>query len=258
MLYRPPVRRVSALSRFSRRIGALSLCVAIIGLVGYRLGTMTPDNAVAVIMAAGCLGTLALILAAAGFAPIWEHGALGAGNVVAAALWGGLATAPAVALYLALANFPAIADVSTDTDDPPIYKVAPFQRTGTGMNPAGLPDPATLAVQRDAYPDITTRRYALGSAQVFRLSRRIALSLGWKLSDELPAKEDGDMARIEATTRGLVSGSVADIIVRIYADGTGTRIDLRSSSRSGHFDFGENAGRIRDFLAELDRQTGEG
>jgi uncharacterized protein (DUF1499 family) len=66
------------------------------------------------------------------------------------------------------------------------------------------------------------------------------------------------MGRIEAVARGLISGSDADIVVRIYAEGSGTRIDLRSSSRRGKFDFGENANRIRDFLAELDRQTGEG
>lgn len=257
MLYRPPVPRVSALAGLSRRVGALAICVAIIGLVGHRLGTMTPENAIAVVMAAGGLGAVALLLAAAGFAPIWEHGALGVGNVVAALLWGGLALLPAVALYLALANFPPIADVSTDIDDPPLFKLAPFQRTA-GMNRAGFPDPAQLTLQRDAYPDITTRRYALGSAQIFRLSHRIVGTLGWKIVDELPAKEEGDMARIEATTKGLVSGVTADIVVRIYADGTGTRIDLRSSSRTGSFDFGENAGRIRDFLAELDRQTGEG
>lgn len=257
MLYRPPVPRVSALAGFSRRVGALAVCVALIGLIGYRLGSMSPDNAVAVVLTAGGLGALALILAAAGFAPIWEHGALGAGNVIAAALWGGLAILPAVAVYLALASFPPLTDVTTDVDDPPLYKLAPFQRTA-GMNRAGFPDPAQLALQREAYPDITTRRYALGSAQIFRLSHRIAVSLGWKIVDEIPAREEGDMARIEATTKGFLSGVTADIIVRIYADGAGTRIDLRSSSRTGSFDFGENAGRIRDFLAELDRQTGEG
>jgi hypothetical protein len=257
MLYRPPVPRVSALAGFSRRVGALAVCVAVIGLVGHRLGTMAPDHAVAVVMAAGGLGLVALILAAAGFAPIWEHGALGIGNVIAAALWGVAAIVPAAALYLALASFPPIADVSTDIVDPPLYKLAPFQRTGD-MNRAGFPDPAQLALQRDAYPDITTRRYALGSAQIFRLSHRIALGLGWRIVDELPARDDGDMARLEATARGLLSGVTADIVVRIYADGTGTRIDLRSSSRTGAFDFGENAGRIRDFLSELDHQTGEG
>lgn len=257
MLYRPPVPRVSALARTSRRVGALAVCVAIIGILGHRLGTMTPDNAMAVVMAAGALGVAALLIAAIGFAPIWEHGHLGIGNVIVAVFWGALALLPAVALYLALASFPPIADVSTDIDDPPIYKLAPFQRVA-GMNRAGLPDPAQLALQRDAYPDITTRRYALGSAQIFRLSRRIATSLGWKIVDELPAREDGDMGRVEATAKGLVSGVAADVIIRIYADGTGTRIDLRSSSRTGNFDFGENANRIRDFLTELDRQTGEG
>jgi hypothetical protein len=257
MLYRPPVPRVSALAGFSRRVGALAVCVMIIGLVGFRLGTMAPDNAVAVVMAAGALGVAALVLAAAGFQPVWENGALGAGDVVAAAVWGVAAAVPAAAVYLALGAFPPITDVSTDLDDPPLYKLAAFQRVGSA-NPAGLPDPAGLARQRDAYPDLVTRRYALGSAQIFRLSHRIATSLGWKVVDEVSAREDGDMGRIEATARGLFTGVAADVVVRIYGDGSGTRIDLRSSSRSGSFDFGENAGRIRDFLSELDRQTGEG
>ncbi|MBP0573682.1 hypothetical protein J8J27_23560, partial [Mycobacterium tuberculosis] len=81
------------------------------------------------------------------FGPRGRSEATLAGNIAAAVLWGGIAIAPAVALYLALSAFPRITDVSTDTVDPPLYKVAPFERRA-GMNRAGFPDPAQLALQR--------------------------------------------------------------------------------------------------------------
>jgi hypothetical protein len=257
MLYRPPVPRPSRLAWLSRWVGALGVCVAIVAIIGFRTGLMVPDNAMAVMLASGVIGTAAIVLAAAGFAPIWEHGALGTGNVIVALIWGLVAVLPAGLLYWALNTYPALTDVSTDTADPPLYKHAPFLRA-PNMNKAMWPTEDQLAVQREAYPDLLTRRYSLGSATIFRLSKKIAGASGWKIDDEVPAKEDGDMGRIEAVARGLISGSDADIVVRIYAEGSGTRIDLRSSSRRGKFDFGENANRIRDFLAELDRQTGEG
>jgi uncharacterized protein (DUF1499 family) len=46
-------------------------------------------------------------------------------------------------------------------------------------------------------------------------------------------------------------GFTDDIVVRIAPTNSGSRIDLRSSSRYGRGDFGVNAERIRDYLAAL-------
>ena len=42
-----------------------------------------------------------------------------------------------------------------------------------------------------------------------------------------------------------------DIVIRIVAEGNGSRLDIRSMSRVGKSDLGKNAERIRKFLAAL-------
>ena len=58
--------------------------------------------------------------------------------------------------------------------------------------------------------------------------------------------------RIEAVARTAIMGFRDDVVVRIRADGAGARIDMRSSSRYGSFDFGANAARIRSLMNEID------
>jgi len=40
-------------------------------------------------------------------------------------------------------------------------------------------------------------------------------------------------------------------VVRIAADGTGSRVDVRSLSRIGKSDVGANAKRVREYLAKV-------
>jgi uncharacterized protein (DUF1499 family) len=42
-----------------------------------------------------------------------------------------------------------------------------------------------------------------------------------------------------------------DIVIRIAAAGSGSRVDVRSLSRVGKSDFGVNAKRIRKYLRQL-------
>ena len=48
-----------------------------------------------------------------------------------------------------------------------------------------------------------------------------------------------------------------DVVVRIRPDGSGSRIDVRSSSRYGTFDFGSNAQRIRALIEDIDDAIGD-
>ena len=43
-----------------------------------------------------------------------------------------------------------------------------------------------------------------------------------------------------------------DIVIRVRAEGDGARIDVRSSSRYGSFDFGANAGRVRRLMNDIE------
>lgn len=61
--------------------------------------------------------------------------------------------------------------------------------------------------------------------------------------------------RIEASQGSRWMGFTDDIIVRVTPASSGSRIDLRSSSRYGRSDFGVNAARIRDYLTALRAAT---
>jgi hypothetical protein len=47
-----------------------------------------------------------------------------------------------------------------------------------------------------------------------------------------------------------------DVVIRVRADGQGSRIDARSSSRYGSFDFGTNAARVRNLMDDIDDAVG--
>ena len=49
----------------------------------------------------------------------------------------------------------------------------------------------------------------------------------------------------------MSNSRVCDIVIRVAADGTGSRIDVRSQSRWGRGDFGANARRVRAYLAAI-------
>jgi uncharacterized protein (DUF1499 family) len=84
-------------------------------------------------------------------------------------------------------------------------------------------------------PDLTFVR-ALETAQ----------QMGWTI-----VASDESAGRIEASQRSRWMGFTDDIVVRVAPTTSGSRIDLRSSSRYGRSDFGVNAERIRAYLTAL-------
>jgi uncharacterized protein (DUF1499 family) len=70
--------------------------------------------------------------------------------------------------------------------------------------------------------------------------------MGWRIAAEAPQE-----GRLEATATSLLFGFKDDIVVRVAADGAGSRIDVRSASRVGGSDFGANAARVREFLRRV-------
>ncbi|MFD2032050.1 DUF1499 domain-containing protein [Ancylobacter dichloromethanicus] len=73
--------------------------------------------------------------------------------------------------------------------------------------------------------------------------------------DAVPPREGRD-GRIEAVARSLPFGLRDDLVIRVRGTATGTRVDMRSTARSGEADFGSNARRISQLFAELADQQG--
>jgi uncharacterized protein (DUF1499 family) len=164
--------------------------------------------------------------------------------VGAAAAW-----AP-VMLFLRAHQAPPISDVSTDTSNPPPLVITLQLRQESRQGGDGSYPVANAALQRSAYPDIGPITLAVSPADAFKRVDAVAMALGWDVVARAPP--DG---RIEAIDTTKWFGLQDDVVVRIKADGNGSKIDIRSKSRTGTSDLGANADRIRLFTEKLKGET---
>lgn len=140
---------------------------------------------------------------------------------------------------------PPIHDISTDLDDPPAFVAIVPLRAGAA-NPVAYAGPETAALQRQAYPDVRSRRLDVPAAEAFTAAERAARDLGWTIVAAVPQE-----GRLEASDTTFWFKFTDDIVVRVRPDGSGSVVDVRSKSRVGRSDVGTNAARIRRFLERL-------
>jgi len=160
-------------------------------------------------------------------------------------------------------KLPFIHDVTTDTQDPPLFgEVVLAERAATkGVNTAdykGKMAPVThkdgtkseslvAALQTQAYPQIRSRILTETDEAAFTLALEAAKSMGWKIKET-----DPETGRIDATETSFWYGFKDDITIRLRkSEGGGTLVDVRSLSRVGGSDLGANAARIEAFLESL-------
>jgi uncharacterized protein (DUF1499 family) len=159
--------------------------------------------------------------------------------------WFGIGAGLAAVAILALASrpgagLPAINDITTDPEDPPV-----FSTTDRDMS---YPAESFAPQQRAAYPDLEPIRVSSTPDRALALAKETAESLGWEILSVDPAA-----GRLEARQVSRVFQFVDDIVVRVRPMATGAVIDVRSKSRDGRGDLGENAKRIRAFAAAIPR-----
>lgn len=168
-------------------------------------------------------------------------------NAIALALLGAVVAKGLIELQR-VQSLPMIHDITTDTENPPKF-VAIIELRKDAPNSIHYPGHPVATQQKQAYPDIQTRRIDLPADQVFSSALKVAEALGWKVvGTEAPT-------HIEATDTTRWFGFKDDIVIRIRPTLAGTLVDMRSVSRVGLSDVGTNAQRIRRFFQELNRQT---
>ena len=141
---------------------------------------------------------------------------------------------------------PMIHDITTDMDSPPAF-VFIQPEDGYRVNSLVYPGEEVSAVQREAYPDITTFYTSQPPRKVFQAALFSASLMGWEI-----VAQDLANFRFEAIAKTPLFGFTDDIAVRITASTDGDNaVDVRSMSRVGISDLGTNARRIREFLNQL-------
>lgn len=148
-------------------------------------------------------------------------------------------------------SVPPIHDISTDTQDPPVFSSTIIDLRGAESNSlnyigkkVGKSDKIVSAEQVKAYPDIRTLESDLAPTESFKKALDAVEKMGWKLQSQSAAT-----GVIEATDTTSWFGFKDDVVIRIRStEAGGSIVDIRSVSRVGMSDVGANAARIRDFL----------
>jgi uncharacterized protein (DUF1499 family) len=200
-------------------LGLALLALAVLATSGpaVRSGLVTYTVGIFMLPAAGALGLAAAILGAV--ALFRRRGGV-ARPLFAIVLGASVAAIPAAG-YLRARSVPPINDISTDPNE-------------------------SSEAQRRAYPDIRPLRLAVAPNIAFERAKGAMEESGWQI-----VREDPSAGRIEAVATTRWFGFKDDVIVRITAEGTGSRVDVRSKSRVGRSDLGTNAQRIRAYQRRL-------
>ena len=99
------------------------------------------------------------------------------------------------------------------------------------------------------YPELTARQYAQSEPAVTQAARTAIERLPrWSVSGTGKGPGGSEVQAVAGTPIGLKH----DVTVRVRREGAGTRVSVRSRSRSGPWDFGQNARNIHVLLDQLD------
>jgi uncharacterized protein (DUF1499 family) len=237
---------------FSIGGAAAALALLAVAPLGWRLGVWHFRTAFYRLMAASAyLAAAATLTAASAIALGW--------TTLAVPEIAGAAAALTLSLLLAyvpwqykrtLDHLPKIHDISTDTVDPPQFQAVMAAREAESAASAAYAGAELAGQQHAAYPDLKPFETSLPPDAAFRRALQAAAAMpNWTL-----LVQDGAAGRIEATQKSLWFGFSDDIAIRVVANGSGSRIDMRSTSRQGRSDFGVNAKRIRAYFAALNAQ----
>jgi uncharacterized protein (DUF1499 family) len=222
-------------------IGLLACLLLMLDGPAYRAHILDLGTALRIVIPAALfLGLVAVVLSLVGLTRPGSKGMALAGLVL------GLLAAGMPATSINTARHSPIHDVSTDRDNPPQFVATlPLREAAKAANSTDY-DAKTAQLQKETYPDIGPLHLDVPPAQAFDRAVAAAHAMKWEMVATDPAQ-----GRIEATATTFWFGFKDDIVVRIAADGNGSRVDVRSLSRIGKSDVGANAKRVRDYLAKV-------
>ena len=242
---------MSGLALWARRLAVFAAIATLASIGIVRFGFLEVRPAMATFFAALGLAGLSILLAFAGFVAIWQSGARGLGAIFVALLIDALILAYPAYLAVQYHRLPPIHDITTDSIDPPKFETLARLRVGSGTNTAVYAGLYSAEQQRETWPDIETVQLDLPPQRAYDIVLQIITKQKWRIVDARAPQPPRFEGKIEAVARTLIMGFREDVVVRVQADGDGSRIDLRSSSRHFESDLGSNAARITKLIKAI-------
>ena len=247
----------SKLAIWARRMAGFAFAATVLAIIIVRSGALEVKPAIATFGGALAIAVVALLLALAAFTVIWMEGLAGMGAALSAMAISLFLLAYPAYLGVRAYRLPWIYDITTDPIDPPRYEALARARP-RDANPVTYTGLYTAEQQRNAYPDVGPLGTNASAQAAYRAALTVMnkhkdsfLAPYWRVIDarEPVGRRDG---RIEAVAYSSIMGFRDDVVLRVREDPDGARIDARSSSRYGSFDFGTNASRIRRLLNDVE------
>jgi uncharacterized protein (DUF1499 family) len=217
----------------------LSLAVTIYTIAGSRQGLVSYPDAFAWLVTIGQISAVLLLGALVVLGIAFKT------NSSRAKLLSGIASLVLVLMVGSMVLYqvgpppePFMNDITTDLDDPPVF-AAVIALRAESSNPIEYGGDEIAANQRLAHPEIVPIMTELSPADAFTRALEVAEGMGWNI-----VAEDSDSGIIEAFDTTPFFRFKDDVVIRVRAEGQGSRVDLRSHSRIGRTDLGKNAARI--------------
>ncbi len=239
---------------WARRIGVFSLAVVLLAIIIARSGLLDIIPVLATFAAGLALAIAAILFAFVAFAVIWRSGAPGLRYAVSGMLIG--LTLIAYPGYLGYKGYrlPPIADITTDPLDPPRFEAIARVRTREA-NPVIYAGLYAAELQRKAYPEIEPLLLTVVPQAAFEAAMTVVTKRKWRVVDARAPQAGRRDGHIEAVARTPIMGFRDDVVIRIRPVRDGARLDIRSASRYGRYDFGTNAARIKSLAEDIDDLT---
>jgi uncharacterized protein (DUF1499 family) len=239
------------LGRWSSRIALFAASLMIVGVALHRLTTFPTPVAVNIFLISTVGAGLAMLVGLVAFAQIWRRGYKGAGSATVGILLPLLMLGWPLTFLPAYVGLPPLNDITTDWATPPRFVELAKSRT-KDMNPIAYPADRFATEQQKAHPDLRTFTIDRSVEETFELVEEAVRKLKWRVAaTEAPVARSAKGGRLEATDQTLLVGFTDDIVVRVEGNANRSRVDVRSASRYGIHDLGQNATRVRRFLTEL-------
>jgi uncharacterized protein (DUF1499 family) len=142
--------------------------------------------------------------------------------------------------FAAWLRFPPINDLTTTPEAPPRFRADPpgdvaYPESFTSLQGRAYADLAPLAL-----PDSVPAAFGRALAAAHTMPR-------WHV-----VFQSDSLGVLQAEARTRIFGFLDDVIVEVRPEEKGSTIHVRSRSRVGRSDLGENARRIRVYLAQLE------
>lgn len=243
--------REPAPSRWATRAALFAFGLIVAAAFLFRLFSLPTPVAFNLIMLAMGIAVLSIVFAAVAAIIIWQTGRPGTARVLFAVCLSTVLLAIPLLYTMWVRDYPLLNDLTTDFDSPPAFTAIAKLR-GPGDNRVTYHRKRLADEQANAYPDIKPMRIARPAEEAYALvvdaMKRLKMEI---VRDDAPDAAAGTPGEIEAVDRTLMLGLYEDIAIRVAGDEESSRVDIRSASRFGRADMGNNAEGIRELVKEI-------